>query len=270
MAGLADQYQTALGRYLDPSVIARNIEAEWADLLLGKAVPVDPEDPLFPFSARTTAFFVETIARFATHLDAPKRILEVGAATGRVTWELARRFPTAQEITAVDTSPLFVELARGIVHPGPPPKFLPIPSGDASGHAYIDVQGALDGVSAAVRSANITFLQCGGEQVPRPHGHFDAIVCLNVLDRHPEPRMLVARMVELLAPGGTLILSSPHDWQEKYTPPRSWVRDLRLLFSEDAWTILDCLDQDYPLRMSPRIIWQFKTQTVIALQQQGS
>jgi len=181
----SNQRETALNRYLDPRVIARYVEAEWADFLASCPGLAEHHSGLFDFGRRTLDFYKNALPWFLDHLGTPARILEAGAATGRVCWELTRVLPDAVEILGVDPSPLLTGLARQIVSGGPPPRFLPIPTGSARGYDFIDVDGVLNSVADQVRGRNLQFLQCGGEEVPRPRGYFDSIICLNVVDRHP-------------------------------------------------------------------------------------
>lgn len=264
MGNIPEQYDTALRRYLDPLVIARNVEAEWADLLIDGGIRVPEDDELFKFGTLTTEFYINAIAWFATHCQKPMRILEVGSAAGRTTWELAKRFRDAEEICGVDTSPLFVDLARAIVGPGPAPRVLPIPSGSLDGFEEIDIGSALAPVAAAIDRSKVTFLHSAGEDVPWPKGSMDAVVCLNVVDRHPQPRILCQRITDLVGVGGTVLITSPHDWQDKYTLPENSIRDLRDIFDDGCWTIRGVREFDYALRMNPRLIWHFKSQAVIA------
>jgi SAM-dependent methyltransferase len=45
--------------------------------------------------------------------------------------------------------------------------------------------------------------------IPVPDGTFDAVLCSEVLEHHPEPIALVRELGRILAPGGRLILTAP-------------------------------------------------------------
>ncbi|KAF4707374.1 hypothetical protein FOZ63_006354, partial [Perkinsus olseni] len=46
-------------------------------------------------------------------------------------------------------------------------------------------------------------------EVSPDHRQFDAVFCLNVLDRCKSPRKLLGRIAELVLPGGTVVISLP-------------------------------------------------------------
>ncbi|MBX3303323.1 MAG: class I SAM-dependent methyltransferase [Nitrospira sp.] len=50
---------------------------------------------------------------------------------------------------------------------------------------------------------------CDLTAIPRPAGSFDAVLCTEVLEHHPEPIAVVKELGRVLAPGGRLILTAP-------------------------------------------------------------
>lgn len=50
---------------------------------------------------------------------------------------------------------------------------------------------------------------CDAAEIPVPDGSFDAILCTEVLEHHPEPIKVVREFARILAPGGRLILTAP-------------------------------------------------------------
>lgn len=50
---------------------------------------------------------------------------------------------------------------------------------------------------------------CDASKIPAPGGSFDAILCTEMLEHHPEPIRVVTEFARLLAPGGRLILTAP-------------------------------------------------------------
>ncbi len=48
------------------------------------------------------------------------------------------------------------------------------------------------------------------DALPWPEAHFDAAVCLDVLEHCPDPRAAVAELARVVRPGGTLVVSVPH------------------------------------------------------------
>jgi len=50
---------------------------------------------------------------------------------------------------------------------------------------------------------------CDLTAIPVPAGSFDAVLCTEVLEHHPEPIAVVKELGRVLAPGGRLILTAP-------------------------------------------------------------
>ena len=98
------------------------------------------------------------------------RVLDDGCAFGFLTRRLARRFP---EVAGVDLDPGHVERARRAV-PG-----------------------------ADIRHGR-------ADALPWPDAHFDAAVCLDVLEHVPDPAAAVAELARVLRPGGVAVVSVPH------------------------------------------------------------
>lgn len=98
------------------------------------------------------------------------RVLDCGCAFGFLTRRLARRHP---EVAGIDLDPGYVARARHAV-PG-----------------------------ADIRLGPVS-------RLPWPDGHFDAAVCLDVLEHCPDPEAAAAELARVLRPGGTLVASVPH------------------------------------------------------------
>jgi SAM-dependent methyltransferase len=99
-----------------------------------------------------------------------RRVLDAGCAFGFLTRRLARRYP---EVSGVDLDAGYVARARRAV-----------PRAD-------------------IRIAPMS-------RLPWPDGHFDAAVCLDVLEHCPDPGAAAAELARVLRPGGTLVVSVPH------------------------------------------------------------
>jgi SAM-dependent methyltransferase len=58
--------------------------------------------------------------------------------------------------------------------------------------------------------------------LPAELGTFDRVHAANLICRLPEPGRLLARLPELVKPGGELVLATPCTWLEDFTPLENW------------------------------------------------
>lgn len=145
-------------------------------------------------------------------LGAGARVLEVGCAVGRGSFELARH---CAEVVGVDFSQRFIAVASHLQARG-----------------FFDYSYPLEG-TLTVRSvaavppdidrSRVRFLQADAECLPEALGRFDAVVACNLICRLHEPRRFLSRLPQLLKPGGRLLLTTPYSWLEQYTPAEHWL-----------------------------------------------
>lgn len=98
-------------------------------------------------------------------------VLEVGSGGGHV----LRLFPRAR-LTAVDVSQVFLDTARR----------------NLAGYDVRFVHGEID-------------------RVDLPRAGYDRIICTEVLEHTVDPDAILARLAELLRPGGTAVITVPND-----------------------------------------------------------
>jgi SAM-dependent methyltransferase len=151
----------------------------WADFLRTRGGDW-PDD----FAARLDAsrMLEDTLARLVAEIDAnPVRILDVGAG------------------------PLTVLAAR---HPS---RLVEITATDALGRAY-DLLLAWNRITPPVRTRPIA-----GERLVEAfgEGRFHVVHARNALDHTADPRMVIAQMVAVCAPGGIIVLDHHEDEGEK-------------------------------------------------------
>jgi 2-polyprenyl-6-hydroxyphenyl methylase/3-demethylubiquinone-9 3-methyltransferase len=111
----------------------------------------------------------------------PRRILEIGCGNGSTANRFARR--GGIEIVAVELSDSGLAQARAAMDPAFPVRFERM-------SAYDDLAGRF--------------------------GHFDLVLCLEVIEHLYSPRLFVDRAHEALVDGGRMILSTPFHGYWKY------------------------------------------------------
>jgi len=109
---------------------------------------------------------------FALPLVAGKRVLDVGCGEGYGAALLAER---AREVVGVDYSPAAIEHAR-----------------------------------AAYRAPNLRFERMDATALEPELGTFDVVTCFEVIEHLADDEALLAGIARVLAPGGSLVLSTPN------------------------------------------------------------
>jgi putative 4-mercaptohistidine N1-methyltranferase len=148
----------------------------------------------------------------AAALPAQARALDLGCAVGRSTFELAR---SCTEAIGIDFSQRFIAAAETIRRDG------------VLNYDRAD-EGALTTPLTACRVADVeparVAFEVGDAMALRPDlGTFDVVLMANLIDRLREPQRCLARLPELVRPGGQLVITSPYTWLEEFTPRANWI-----------------------------------------------
>lgn len=140
------------------------------------------------------------------------RALDVGCAVGGSAFELAR---SCASVIGVDFSDNFIRTARRL----------------ASGER-IPFALQTEGMRQEMRDAQappdtpldrVTFETGDATALRADLGCFHVVLAANLLCRLPDPAAFLARLPDLVAPGGQLILTTPCSWLEEYTPREKWL-----------------------------------------------
>ena len=121
--------------------------------------------------AQAEAIWPQEEPIFRSH-GSPKDILDIGCGTGEITSRLARMF-TGAKLTGVDLLEPHLALARD---------------------KYADL------------ADRVTFRQADAFELPFAESSFDLTVCRHMLQAVPSPERVMAEMVRVTRPGGTLHL----------------------------------------------------------------
>lgn len=227
---MTDLAAASANRYASDEYCSRYLYAEWADLLF-------PERPSSHENSGggPGSFYVSVAGLIAQWASATgtkvAHACDIGGATGRMSLEIATRFPMLADQVMVEPSLEFCTWAGRFLRHASFDGWVPLP-GTACRPDYLRLDDA-----RLPSPANISIHQGTAEQVPRPDGYFDLVTCLNVADRVPDPPRLVRSLRRLLHPGGLLVLASPHHYEEDFTPRPLWIDDLRDLLPLDQWMV---------------------------------
>jgi 5-histidylcysteine sulfoxide synthase/putative 4-mercaptohistidine N1-methyltranferase len=143
------------------------------------------------------------------------KALDLGCATGRATFELAKHF---DHVTGIDFSARFIGLALKLAQQGVL-RYTMVNEGDlVSYHERNLTELALNDVAHKVE-----FWQGDACNMKSNFTGYDFILAANLIDRLYSPRQFLSTIHERLNVGGVLMLTSPYTWLEEHTPRDEWI-----------------------------------------------
>lgn len=164
---------------------------------------VDGPRSALGFAVRT----VTELADFSQPLDSA---LDLGCAVGRSSFELSKH---ATSVLGMDYSHSFVDAARQLTHAD-----LPYQRVDEAATTTALVAG----VPAGCVRDRVQFEQGDAMHLREDLGSYDLVHAANLLCRLTDPALLIARLPDLVKPGGQLLLTTPCTWLEDFTPRGNW------------------------------------------------
>ncbi|MBP7178190.1 MAG: 5-histidylcysteine sulfoxide synthase [Moraxellaceae bacterium] len=157
--------------------------------------------------------------------------LDLGCATGRATFELARHF---DHVTGVDFSARFINLGVQLAEQGSI-RYTLADEGELVSYktrrlADMDLENTRN---------KVAFLQGDACNLKPVHTGFDFILSANLIDRLYNPAPFLQSIHERLNLGGVLMITSPYTWLEEHTKREDWLGG----FKKDGenWSTLDAL-----------------------------
>lgn len=144
-----------------------------------------------------------------------KTALDLGCATGRATFELAKHF---DHVTGIDFSARFIGLAVKLAQQGVL-RYTMVNEGDLVSyqeHSLAELN--LDNVAHKVE-----FWQGDACNLKPQFTGFDFILAANLIDRLYSPHQFLSTIHERLNIGGVLMITSPYTWLEEHTPREEWI-----------------------------------------------
>ena len=148
----------------------------------------------------------------AASLPEHAHALDLGCAVGRSAFELAR---TCSEVVGIDYSQRFIDAAQELQQKGAT-TFQRTEEGALTTATRIEVP-------PEIARERVRFERGDAMDLRRDLGTFDVVLMANLIDRLREPRRCLARLPELVRPGGQLIITSPYTWLEEFTPRENWL-----------------------------------------------
>jgi putative 4-mercaptohistidine N1-methyltranferase len=170
--------------------------------------------PLLPEARAACGFPARCVSEPLRHIELRMhdRALDLGCAVGRSSFELRRHF---DEVLGLDFSARFVAEAERMRHERKVTVRVP-----REGAANDELQLALPD---ELRGENIHFARGDACDLSTDLGTFDFVLMANLIDRLPDPAKCLARLPDIVNPGGWLVITSPYTWLDEYTPRDKWL-----------------------------------------------
>lgn len=141
--------------------------------------------------------------------------LDLGCATGRASFELARKF---EKVTGIDFSTRFIGVATQMQKDGKI-TYERVEEGAFTTRQERKLEDfALDNVVRRVE-----FFQGDACNLKAHFESYNLIMATNLIDRLYDPKLFLNDMAHRVAKNGLLVLTSPYTWLEEYTAKENWI-----------------------------------------------
>lgn len=180
--------------------------------------------------------FPQALAEIAIRAmgDKPARnALDLGCATGRATFELARHF---EHVTGIDFSARFVGVGAQMAEQG----ILRYTLVD-EGRLISYRERRLAGLGLEATRQKVDFFQGDACNLKPLFCGYDLILAANLIDRLYSPAKFLDSVHERLNIGGLLLIASPYTWLEEHTRIEEWTGGFKK--NAENFTTLDGLKE---------------------------
>ncbi len=167
--------------------------------------------------------FMVTAAGICRELAAGKKIaraLDLGCATGRATFELAR---FCDHVTGIDFSARFIRVGHLLQQKGYTRYAIPEEGELVSYHEKSLADMDLEDVRNRVE-----FWQGDAHNLKEQFTSYDLVLACNLIDRLYDPTRFLDHITSRINTGGLLVLLSPYTWLEEFTPKDKWLGGLKI------------------------------------------
>lgn len=171
------------------------------------------------------------IAIAATQGKPRRSALDLGCATGRASFELAREF---DQVTGIDFSARFIGLGVQLAEQGITRYTLP-----DEGELVSYKTRQLSDLGLDATRSKVSFSQGDACNLKPQFSGYDLILAANLIDRLYNPALFLSHVHERLQLGGVLMLTSPYTWLADHTPREAWVGGFKK--DGESFTTLDGL-----------------------------
>ena len=144
-----------------------------------------------------------------------KNALDLGCATGRATFELAR---FCEHVTGIDFSARFIRVGHQMQRQGFTRYAIPEEGEIVSFHEKTLAEFGLEDTRNRVE-----FWQGDAHNLKAQFTGYDLVLASNLIDRLSEPAKFLEHITGRINPGGLLVIFSPYTWLKEFTLPEKWL-----------------------------------------------
>ena len=159
--------------------------------------------------------------------------LDLGCASGRATFELAKHF---EHVTGVDFSARFINQGVTLAEHGVL-RYTLVDEGKLVSYR----ECTLSGLDLKEVKDKVDFFQGDACNLKPILTGYDLILAANLIDRLYEPAKFLAMVHERLNQGGLLMIASPYTWLEQHTKQEHWIGGFKR--DGESFTTLDGLKE---------------------------
>ncbi len=207
--------EVSMNIYETDQLVSKYIEFHYGDSQLGV--------PNFPVACANAA--LENVAGRKT-----ERALDIGCATGRSAFEIAKVF---DHVDAVDFSVRLIEPPTNLQKTGSQRYVVP---DEGELQLYRDVKlSDFEGYEAV--KDKIRFMQGDACNLADKYTDYDMVFAGNLLDRLYDPAEFLHLIKGRIREGGLLVLTSPYTWLEEFTPRDKWLGGFKANTGENFTTL---------------------------------
>lgn len=160
-------------------------------------------------------FALESVKIASKFVKNKTKALDLGCATGRATFELARTF---DEVEGIDFSARFIGVGVKLKNDGYI-AYRVKTEGDLS----MDKKISIEELGYEDIKQKVSFWQGDACNLKPNFNSYDLILAKNIIDRLYNPKLFLDSVHERLQSDGILVLTSPYTWQESSTKKEFWL-----------------------------------------------
>ena len=147
------------------------------------------------------------------------KALDLGCATGRATFELAKTF---DEVEGLDFSVRFIGVGSKLRDDG----YVAFHTYE-EGELFTNKKLTIEELGYRSLADKVSFWQGDACNLKPNFNSYDLVMATNLIDRLYNPRLFLDTVSERLNDNGILILTSPYTWQESSTKKEFWLGGYR-------------------------------------------